>query len=190
MSLVTQARPAAPLVLDTTLKIVRHAESPTEPCILAISGASDFELRTFHIIATGSVDATQSGLLELTLLGLANAPHAAAPSLNAANWTALATNPAEAIGGAGNPPSTQWLMQTVRTMFYLASGKMQGEYTCNVASDPQPVLPLDTPLTGLVRGIDPLCYFAIAARFTPDTPPLTRPQPIVRLARFQLGSEI
>ena len=184
--LVTTARAAAPLALSKTqFKVIPDAQLGGLPCLLNITGSSDYQLRPFRVIATGYAQIVQSGKLALQLLAQASALYAPPLSLDPTTWTILGATQPTPIQTA-----RQWMIQGVRLMFYLETGRMQGEFMGNIAGTPTTAVPI-TPLSGLLKHIDPLCSFAIAAQFVPDVPlQPTDPTPVVQLAHFQLGGEI
>src|SRR5580704_8006349 len=172
MSLITKARPAAPLALTDTVQIIADAGNPKAPCTLGVSGSSNFQLRLFNVTATGFTTPNQAGRLTLVLFGLPNAVNAPAPSLDPSTWTQLASTPPEPVGRAQDPASTQWMMQGTRLMYYLGSGKLQGESLSNIADNPVPAEGIES-LLGLKANVDPVCVFAIGAYFTPEEDPIT-----------------
>jgi hypothetical protein len=186
MSIVTKSRPAAALTLTEDVQIVPAADNANAPCILTISGASDFQLRLFNVTATGFITPNQAGRLSLVLFGLPNAPNMPKPGLDPTQWVAMATTPGEPVGRPQDPLSTQWMLQGTRMMFYLASGKMQGETSSNIADNPVPAQNLDNTQLGLVKNLDPVCLFAIGASFAPEVDPITAPAPLVQLVHFEL----
>jgi hypothetical protein len=183
--LITKARPAAALNLTTAPAIIAEAGSPQKPCLLSLSGASNFALKLFSVTATGFITPGQAGLLSLILYGQPNVPNLT-PKLVPSTWVAMATTPGEPVGGVSDPVSTQWMIQGVRMMYYLSSGKMQGESLSNIAAHPIPAAILDNPLLGLLPNIDPVCMFAIGAFFAPDVPPIGT-APICQLTDFYLS---
>jgi hypothetical protein len=170
-------------------RIITDADNPNVPCTLAISGASDFQLRMFRIIASGYTKIEQPGKLSVILFGRINAPGAEPPSLNYADWTVLGGSPGEPVGGPDDPKSTMWMIMGERMMFYYGSGKLQGEVSSNVADNPVQSWKI-TPLTGIVKGIDPVLHLAVGAFFVPDSGANVAPLPAIKLVHFQLGSEI
>lgn len=191
MSLVTKAPPAAPLTLDpaNSARVIADAANPNLPCVLAVSGSSDFQLRMFRIIATGYTRINQPGKLAIILFAKANAPNADPPSLDYGDWHVIGGSPAEPVGGPDDPPSTMWMIKGENMLFYYGSGKLQGEVSSNVADNPVAAFKIEA-LTGLVKGIDPVMYFAVGAYFVPDSGTNATPLPMVQLAHFQAGGEI
>jgi hypothetical protein len=138
------------------------------------------------VSATGYITVPASGKLAILLLGRANTPLADAPPLDPTQWTTLGTSGPLAIAG----PTSQWYVQGVRMMFYFGSGKLHGEIIFRIGDNaPLPSVDL-TPITGLMKGIDPSFYLAVGASFTPNSVTPPPPPSTVQLAHFQIGSEI
>jgi hypothetical protein len=169
MSIITSARPAAPLSLTTAAKLFADAGNPNTPCLLTIPGSANLELKALVLTATGTVTPETANDLVVSLYGWANAPNQQPPASITA-WTLIGSSPPEPVGGAGDPPSTQWLIQAPRMTYYLASGKLQGEFTSNVADHPQSLENFANFMVGLVKNIDPVMYFAIGASLATASP--------------------
>jgi hypothetical protein len=188
MTLITKAPPSAPLDLTAAAQIIQDAAAPGTPNILTISAASGHQLSLLDITAIGHIQPNQPGTLTLMLYGQANIPDGPDPTIDPASWTLMATTPPEPIGGATDPAVTQWMIQGTRMMYFLESGKMQGESLSNIASHPVPAADLETPLTGLVPHLDPVAMFAIGALFTPDVPPIGA-APVCTMTSFTLSGD-
>ena len=171
MSTVDAAPPSRPLELtDANPALFMMVDEEKIPSTITVPGSSSFDLSLFHVIVTGTVKADVPGRLMLTLYGRANTDGA---SGDPATWLPLASSPAEPIGGATDLPETMWMIKGEDLMIYSGSGKMQGLFKSNVASNPQGPIDL-TQHPGDITDEDPLYIFAAGASFLPveeDNPP-------------------
>ena len=80
------------------------------------------------------------------------------------------------------------MVRGIDLMFNLKNGKMQGAFQSNVADNPQPVTNLSTNPNGIEKDLDPLLYFAVAARFTPTDDDGSTPE--LEMDNFILAGEV
>jgi hypothetical protein len=185
MSIVDKAPPAAPLILtDSSPALFMHRDEAGIPTVVTLPGSSNMALTLFDVLATGTAKASVPGTVVLTLYGRANLDN---PSLKPSAWLPLASTPAEPIGGETDPPEAMFMLCGCDLMANPETGKIQGTFKCNVASNPQESIDL-TEHPRDVTEEDPLYVFAIGASFNPGTPPETRratpraePEPLVTL---------
>ena len=171
MATVDTAPPSSTLELtDANPVLFTQKDNPKMPSTITVPGSSNFDLTLFNIIATGTVKADVPGSLLLTLYGRANSDGATA---NPATWLPLASAPAEPIGGTTDLPETMWMIKGQDLMIFPGSGKMQGLFQSNIASNPQGPMDL-TDHPGDITDEDPLYIFAVGVSFLPDETPLSR----------------
>jgi hypothetical protein len=192
--LITKAPPAAPLTIGPGMgeMFFRTANSVNEEiCMATIGGSSNLDLKVFDVTATGTITPGQVGELEIVLLATPNDPlKGTDPSHIYPQWTAIAHTPKEPVGGGTDLDSTMWMVQGINLMYYLASGKMQGTWICNIADHPTDPIDLSNALLGLTPNVDPVMMFAVSAIFTPTTAPIVAPYPIVTLENLVItGAE-
>jgi hypothetical protein len=171
MSTVDSARPSSPLELtDPAPLLFMQRDGDNVPTTITVPGSSSFDLSLFDIIAVGTVKPEVPGRLILTLYGRANTDGVTAePS----SWLPLASSPAEPIGGPSDLEETMWMIDGTDLMIFAGSGKMQGCFKSNVASNPQAPIDL-TEHPGDITDEDPLYIFAVGASFLPDEAPPAR----------------
>jgi hypothetical protein len=190
MSIVDKAPPAAPLVLtDSSPAIFTQRDETSVPTVVTVPGSSNMALMLFDVLATGTAKASVPGTVVLTLYGRANLKN---PSLKPSAWLPLASTPAEPIGGETDLPEAMFMLCGCDLMANPETGKIQGTFKCNVASNPQEPIDL-TEHPGDVTEEDPLYVFAIGASFTPGAPleakratPKAEPEPLVTLTLANL----
>jgi hypothetical protein len=190
--IIAKAAPAAPLTLTTGEQLVMSAADPVKQiCLVSVPGSSSLDLKLFDVELSGTITPNQAGSLTIHLLAMPNDPlRPPTPTQIYPEFTAIATTPAEPVGAAGNFPTTMWSVHALDLMFYLQTGKMQGTWTSNIADHPTPAADLSNALLGLQEDVDPVMYFAMTAFFTPTTPPITTPAPVLTIANFVItGSE-
>lgn len=192
--LITKAPPAAPLTIgpssgEQMFKLLNATSD--QICMATVTGSSNLDLKVFDVTATGTIAAGQAGELELVLLAMPNDPLEPPSHGNIyPQWTAIAHTPKEPVGGSGNLAETMWMIQGLNLMYFLESGKMQGTWVCNIADHPTTAVDLSNVLLGLKPNVDPVMMFAISAIFTPTTPPIVSPYPLLTLANLVItGSE-
>ena len=164
MSNVIDSAPASsPLELKEIGKTeyFKMRDSPDFPTSVALPGSSNLDLTLFNVTATGSVKPTVPGTLQITLYG------APKPTGQLDAWLPLASSLPEPIGGAEDPKETMWMVEGSDLMIFTGSGKLQGTFRSNIASNPQAPLDLDEHPENIVDS-DPLYIFAIGASFTPE----------------------
>jgi len=159
-SIIDTAPPSAPLELKDSNNAYFMMRDSNLPSTVTLPGSSNLDLSLFNVTATGSVKPTLPGTLILTLYG------AAKPTGGEVNWLPLAASVAEPIGGAGELAETMWMIEGADLMIFLGSGKLQGTFKTNIASNPQAPLDLQQH-PGDIEDTDPLYVFAIGASFTP-----------------------
>jgi hypothetical protein len=125
------------------------------------------------------------GTLTLTLYGMAKQSFDAKEATNPAEWLPLSATLPEPIGGPNDLTETMWMIKGSDLMVFMGSGKLQGTFQSNVASNPQPPADLEQH-PGDIENTDPLYIFAIGATFTPTTGKRTKqeqddPAPICEL---------
>ena len=168
MATVDTAPPSSTLELtDPNPVLFMMRDQPKLPSTITVPGSSNFDLTLFNIIATGTVKAEVPGNLLLTLYGRGSADGGTA---DPATWLPLASAPAEPIGGDRDLPETMWMIKGQDLMIFTGSGKMQGLFQSNVASNPQGPADL-TQHPGDITDEDPLYIFAVGVSFLADTPP-------------------
>ena len=160
-SIIDSAPASATLELKDSNTAYFQMRDQKLPTTVTLPGSSNFDLTLFNVTATGSVKPAGPGTLILTLFG------AAKPTGGNAAWLPIAQSIAEPIGGPAELGETMWMIEGSDLMIFLGSGKMQGTFKTNIASNPQP--PLDLwHHSGDIEDTDPLYVFAIGASFTPS----------------------
>jgi hypothetical protein len=192
--LITKAPPAAPMTLGPGVGETQFKADNTtsdQICMATIAGSSNLDLIPFNVTATGTITPGQAGELEIVLLAAPNDPlHPVKYGLIYPQWTAIAHTPKEPVGGTGNLTTTMWMVQGINLMYLLASGKLQGTWVSNIADHPTTAVDMSNGLTGLTPDVDPVMMFAVSAIFTPTTPPVAEPYPILTLASLTVtGAE-
>jgi hypothetical protein len=188
MSIIARAPQAALLTLTTTSHgIPEPAGKPGTPLILTVPGAASLELKKLNVTATGWVQPNQSGHFQVGLLAQAYIPNTPPPGINdSVGWTYLGWGTPETIGQSGDPTRTQWMLQGQNLLYFLnrtpdpftaqlpsaaiASGKLQGEFYCNIADSYQaPVNLINSENMSLLAGVDPVILFTLRAYLYPDS---------------------
>jgi hypothetical protein len=166
MDTVDKAPPAQALdLMDTEAAFFVMRDEPM-PATVALPGSSNLALTLFDVTATGSVKPASPGMLTLTLYGIAKADVSAA-SVSPSDWLPLSSSVAEPIGGPNELTETMWMIQGKDLMIFPGSGKLQGTFQSNVASNPQ--APIDIQQhPGDIEDTDPLYIFAVGASFEPS----------------------
>lgn len=166
MQTVDTAPPSSPLELkDSKPVLFLTRDQGNVPSVVTVPGSSNFDLALFAVAAIGTVKAAVPGTLTLTLYGTGKG-ELDETNTDPATWLPLASAPAEPIGGATDLPETMWMIQGCDLMIFSGSGKMQGLFKSNVASNPQGPIDL-TQHPGDITPTDPLYVFAVGAAFTP-----------------------
>ena len=160
-TIIDKAPPSAALVLTDSNPAFFMQRDGKNPSVVTLSGSSNFELMPFDVIATGTANAEVPGTLILTLYGRANLDGA---TDDPATWLPLASAPAEPIGGATDRDSTMFMIAGTDLMVSAATGKLQGTFKSNVASNPQGPTDLEQHPTSITEE-DPLYVFAIGASY-------------------------
>lgn len=180
MEIIDNAPYAEPLNLkDANVAFFTMRDKPGAPVTVAVPGSSNLALTLFNVTATGSVKPSGPGSLTLTLYGIAKADVSEA-SASPDDWLPLSSSVAEPIGGTGELPETMWMIQGTSLMIFPGSGKLQGTFQSNVASNPQPPIDL-MQHPGDITNTDPLYIFAVGASFDGGECSLT-------LAQFNLNA--
>jgi hypothetical protein len=191
--LITKAPPAAPLTIGPGMgeMVFRTANTVNaEICMATIAGSSNLDLKVFNVTATGTITPGQAGELEIVLLAAPNDPlKGTDPTHIYPQWTAIAHTPKEPVGGATDLDSTMWMVQGINLMYYLASGKMQGTWVCNIADHPTTAIDMSNALLGLMPDVDPIMMFAVSAIFTPTADPITEPYPVATLDNLIISGD-
>ncbi len=159
---IIDAAPAAnPLTLkDTKAAFFMQKNNPTYPAVVSVPGSSRLDLSLFNATATGSVRAAVPGTLVIALCGSAK------PNGDDVELLPLAASIPEPIGGPNDLEETMWMIEGSDLMIFTASGKLQGTFKTNIASNPQAPLDLQQHPTDISQ-TDPLYIFGIAASFVP-----------------------
>lgn len=186
--LITQAPPAAPITLNSDVLEIFKAASGPGVCYLTIAGSSRLDMQLLAVIATGSIKPNQPGEIEIGLFAHAATPHEEPPDADTGSWVLLGASIAEPVGGADDLPIASWMVKGVDLMFNLKNGKMQGQFQSNVADNPQPTSGLSSNPNDIDKDLDPLLYFAIAARFTPTDDDGSTPE--IEMDSFILAGEV
>jgi hypothetical protein len=206
MSIIARA-PAAALLTSSNVagvrKIPQDAAKPGTPCILTVPGAANLELKKLTITATGWVQPNQDGFYQIGLLAQAYVPNTPPPTVAETGWTFLGFSVAAHIGQATDPVRTQWMLQGVDMMYFLdrgtdpragllptlATGKLQGEFSCNIADSPQaPIAFTNAENVYLMAGVDPVIIFALTTYFVPSSGDYSIPA-LVQLSSFILTGD-
>jgi hypothetical protein len=162
-TVIDSAPPSSPLELTESgvSQYFRMRDKPEYPTTVTLPGSSNFDLTLFNATATGTVKAAVPGTLVLTLYGTAK------PDGQGDIWLPLASTVPEPIGGPADLEETMWMIEGATLMIFGGSGKLQGTFRSNVASNPQAPIDL-TQHPGNIEDKDPLYVFAIGAAFTPS----------------------
>lgn len=165
MSEVIDKAPASsPLALkDSNPALFSVRDQPKMPCTVTLPGSTNLDLSLFNVTATGVAKPSRPGTVILTLYGRANYPDA---TTDPANWLPLGSALAEPIGGPADLPENMFMIQGADLLVNVGTGKMQGTFKSNVASNPQAPIDLEHH-PGDITEVDPLYVFAIGASFTP-----------------------
>jgi hypothetical protein len=168
MSLIDLAAPAAPLSLRTSPALFVLRDNAKNPCAVSLPGSSNLDLQLFNVTATGSAKPSTPGTLILTLYGMAKPSYDPQNATDPSAWLPISSTPPEPIGGPEDPEEAMWMLQGADLMVFVASGKMQGTFKSNVASNPQlPVVLEEHPRD--IENTDPLYIFAVGASFMPTS---------------------
>lgn len=160
---VDNAPAAAPLeLMDSNPAMFTLRDEGETPCTVTLPGSSNFNLELFDVTAIGTVRASGPGTLILTLYGRSNLDDV---TTNPANWLPLASTPPEPIGAATDLPEIMFMFAGTDLLANTATGKIQGTFRCNVASNPQPPIDLEHH-PGDATDEDPIYVFAVGASFT------------------------
>jgi hypothetical protein len=174
-TVVDKAPPAAVLkLMDSNPALVMMRDQEHAPCIVTVPGSSNFNLNPFDVVATGIAKPSGPGTLILTLYGRATL---AGATDNPNDWLPLSATEAEPIGGPTDLPEAAFLIRGADLMANTGTGKIQGTFMSNVASNPQAPIDLQQH-PGDITEEDPLYVFAIGANFTPSG--VTREQKTVK----------
>lgn len=162
-NVVDQAAAAAPLELkDSNPALFLLRDQKMVPVTVTLPGNSNISNGLFHVTATGKAKAAAPGTLILTLYGKASLN----ASLDPNTWLPLSSTPAEPIGGSTDLPEALFMLQGSDLLVNVYTGKMQGTFKSNVASNPQAAADLEQH-PGDITEADPVYVFAIGASFTP-----------------------
>lgn len=189
MSTVVDNAPyAAPLeLMDSNPALFLMRDSDRAPATVTVPGSSNFDLSCFNITAIGTAKPAGPGTLTITLYGLAKMVDA---PTDPANWLPIGSSIAEPIGGETDLPENIFMVRAEDLIAYTGTGKMQGTFKSNVASNPQAAIDLEHH-PGDVTNEDPLYVFAVGASFTPTTGGATHagddPQPLCTLTLASLS---
>ena len=164
MSTVVDNAPfAAPLeLMDSNPALFLMRDSDRAPATVTLPGGSNFDLTLFNVTATGTAKPSGPGTLIVTLYGLASLDDA---MTDPGKWLPLGSCVAEPIGGPDDLDEAMFMIQGADLMVYTGTGKMQGTFKSNVASNPQAAIDL-THHPGDITDADPLYVFAVGASFT------------------------
>jgi hypothetical protein len=164
---IDKAPAAATLSLTSTSpEFFKVRDEKFVPATVTVPGSSNLELVLLDVTAVGTVKAAVPGMLTLTLFGMSKA----ISGENLDDLLPLASSVPEPIGGDNDIPETMWMIQGHDLMIWAGSGKLQGTFKSNVASNPQPSVDLEQH-PGNITEVDPLYIFTVAAQFTPDADP-------------------
>lgn len=162
-TVVDQARSTAPLDLKDELPAMFLGDGE-EPCTVTLPGGTNLGLSLFEVTATGVAKPSGPGMLTLTLYGRATL---AGASQNPDTWLPLSSAPPEPIGGPTDLKEAMFMIQATDLLAYPGTGKMQGTFKSNVASNPQPAADL-MHHPGDITEADPIYVFAVGASFSPS----------------------
>ena len=164
MSTIDSAAASSTLSLtEPGVVLFKTRDKDTIPSTVTLAGSSNLELILFDVTATGTVKAAVPGTLILTLFGASKAN----ASADIGDWLPLSSSVPEPIGGETDLPETMWMIQGTDLMIFAGSGKMQGLFKSNVASNPQGPIDLEQH-PGDITEADPLYVFAVGAEFAAD----------------------
>lgn len=191
MSTVVDNAPyAAPLeLMDSNPALFLMRDSNRAPATVTLPGSSNFDLGLFNVTAIGTAKPSGPGTLIITLYGLAKADNA---STDPEKWLPLGASIAEPIGGGTDLAENIFMVRAEDLVCYSGTGKMQGTFKSNVASNPQAPIDLEHH-PGDITDSDPLYIFAVGASFTSTEPaddtkrPKAAPEPLCVLTLASLS---
>jgi hypothetical protein len=186
--LITKAPPAAPITINSPDVHLFMAANQPGVCYLPISGSSKLDMQLLNATATGTVKGNQPGTIEVGIFVHVAQVNEDPPSDTTGLWVMIGMCPPEPIAGADDLESTSWMVQGNNLMFNLETGKMQGAFQSNVADNPVFPADLNTNPNDIDRTQDPLFYFAVGARFTPDDDDGSTPE--LTMVNFMLTGEL
>lgn len=160
-TVVDQARNTTPLVLRDELPAMFLGDGD-DPCIVTLPGGTNIGLGLFEVTATGIAKPSGPGMVTLTLYGRATLSGA---SQNPDTWLPLSSAPPEPIGGPTDLSEAMFMIQATDLLTNPGTGKMQGVFKSNVASNPQAAVDLQQH-PGDVTDEDPIYVFAVGASFS------------------------
>jgi hypothetical protein len=165
MSTVVDNAPfAAPLkLMDSNPALFLMRDSDRAPVTVTLPGSSNFDLSLFNVTAIGTAKPAAAGTVVITLYGLAKLADA---TTDPEKWLPIGSSIAEPIGGETDLPENIFMVRAEDLVAYTGTGKMQGTFKSNVASNPQAAIDLEHH-PGDVTDSDPLYIFAVGASFTP-----------------------
>jgi hypothetical protein len=163
-TVVNTGRPAAPLTLKDSNPALFVMLDDTRPVAVTLPGSVKLDLALFDVTAVGYAEPLGPGTLTVTLYGR---PSLADPSTDPALWLPIASSPAEPIGGEGDLPQAVFMLKAEDLLANSETGKIQGTFKSNVASNPQPAADLTQHPRDVAANKDPLYVFAVGASFTP-----------------------
>ena len=162
-TVVDQARGITPLQLRNEEPALFTGDGD-KPATVTLPGGTNLDLSLFEVTATGIAKPEAPGMLTLTLYGRAALDGA---TTDPAAWLPLSSAPAEPIGGPDDPTEAMFMIQAADLLAYPGSGKLQGVFKSNVASNPQgPADLMEHP--GDLTEADPIYVFAVGASFSPQ----------------------
>jgi hypothetical protein len=161
-TVVDQARNQTPLTLKDELPAMFLGDGE-DPCIVTLPGGTNIGLGLFEVTATGVAKPSSPGLLTLTLYGRATL---AGASQNPDTWLPLSSAAPEPIGGPTDLKEAMFMIQATDLLAYPGTGKMQGVFKSNVASNPLGPIDLEQH-PGDITDEDPIYVFAVGASFSP-----------------------
>jgi hypothetical protein len=162
-TVVDQARNTTPLALKDELPAMFLGDGE-DPCVVTLPGGTSIGLGLFEVTATGIAKPSGPGMVTLTLYGRATL---AGASQNPDTWLPLSSAPPEPIGGPTDLPEAMFMIQAADLLTNPRTGKMQGVFKSNVASNPQGPADLQQH-PGDITDEDPIYVFAVGASFSPS----------------------
>lgn len=159
MATVTSAPPALPLVITDADPHLFRSLRGIQPCMVPISGSSNFQLKPFNVRACGTCTPTE--IVTPSLILYAQTAVGTPASIDPNAWVRIASN---VRGPSVSPPGQgMWLIDVQSIMYSLVSGTMQGTFQTNVFNTPQEATGFQGQITTIKPNQDPVVVFAVGA---------------------------
>jgi hypothetical protein len=167
--IIEKAPPALPLTLTSAVPafFMDAAVNSKSPCMLTLPNSAGLDLKLLNVNVTGLIQPNQPGNIQIGLYCYVNGPKVQPPPPPMpSTWLTVGLTAEEDIGGPTDHSQSQFMFQAANLMFNFSSGKLQGVYYNNIASNPEGPDDLDDDILGLMP-ISPIVWFAVGAIFTP-----------------------